>query len=162
LPNVRLANGVTRQETRQKLMLSFNTPFYPDILVASSVLAEGVDLHLNCRFVLHHDLSWNPSDIEQRTGRVDRIECKAEKVMRPVEIFLPFVAETQDEKQFRVVMDRERWFQVLMGEDYRVDDASIEEIAQRIPLPPSAARALSFALEVVQADTSSIPTNKAA
>lgn len=115
LPNIRLANGATRQETRQRLMLSFNTPFYPDILVASSVLAEGVDLHLNCRFVLHHDLSWNPSDIEQRTGRVDRIECKAEKVMRPVEVYLPFVAETQDEKQFRVVMDRERWFQVLTG-----------------------------------------------
>jgi hypothetical protein len=149
LPNIRLANGATRQETRQRLMLSFNTPFYPDILVASSVLAEGVDLHLNCRFVLHHDLSWNPSDIEQRTGRVDRIECKAEKVIRPVEVYLPFVAETQDEKQFRVVMDRERWFQVLMGEDYRVDEATIEEISQRIPLPPSAAHALSFALEVV-------------
>jgi len=162
LPNIRLANGATRQETRQNLMLSFNTPFYPDILVASSVLAEGVDLHLNCRFVLHHDLSWNPSDIEQRTGRVDRIECKAEKVMRSVEVFLPFVAETQDEKQFRVVMDRERWFQVLMGEDYRIDDATIEGIAQRIPLPPSAAHALSFALEVVEEDTNSVPTNKAA
>ena len=148
LPNIRLANGATRQETRQRLMLSFNTPFYPDILVASSVLAEGVDLHLNCRFVLHHDLSWNPSDIEQRTGRVDRIECKAEKVGRSVEVYVPFVAETQDEKQFRVVMDRERWFQVLMGEDYRVDEATIEELSQRIPLPPSAAHSLSFALEV--------------
>jgi hypothetical protein len=156
LPNIRLANGATRQETRQRLMLSFNTPFYPDILVASSVLAEGVDLHLNCRFVLHHDLSWNPSDIEQRTGRVDRIECKAEKVMRPVEVYLPFVAETQDEKQFRVVMDRERWFQVLMGEDYRVDDATIEEISQRIPLPPLAAHALSFALEVVRDSNASV------
>ena len=162
LPNIRLANGATRQETRQNLMLSFNTPFYPDILVASSVLAEGVDLHLNCRFVLHHDLSWNPSDIEQRTGRVDRIECKAEKVMRSVEGFLPFVAETQDEKQFRVVMDRERWFQVLMGEDYRMDDATIEGISHRIPLPRSAAHALSFALEVVQEDTNSVPEEKAA
>lgn len=156
LPNVRLANGKTRQELRQRLMLSFNTPFYPDILIASSVLAEGVDLHLNCRFVLHHDLSWNPSDIEQRTGRIDRIECKAEKVTKPVEVYLPFVAETQDEKQFRVVMDRERWFQVLMGEDYRLDEATIEAIAQRIPLPRVAAQALSFALEVV-AEGPSVP-----
>jgi hypothetical protein len=150
LPNVRLANGASRQETRQNLMLSFNTPFYPDILIASSVLAEGVDLHLNCRFMLHHDLSWNPSDIEQRTGRVDRIGCKAERVVRSVEVFLPFVAETQDEKQFRVVLDRERWFQVLMGEDYRMDDASLTEAAERIPLPPTAARALAFALEIVE------------
>ena len=154
LPNVRLANGATRQDLRQRLMLSFNTPFYPDILVASSVLAEGVDLHLNCRFVLHHDLSWNPSDIEQRTGRVDRIECKAEKVIKPVEVYMPFVAETQDEKQFRVVMDRERWFQVLMGEDYRLDETTIDAMAQRIPLPRAAAQALSFALEVVAEDPS--------
>ena len=113
------------------------------------MLAAGVDLHLNCRFVLHHDLSWNPSDIEQRTGRVDCIECKAEKVGRSVEVYVPFVAETQDEKPFRVVMDRERWFQVLMGEDCRVDAATIEELSQRTPLPSSAAHSLSFALEVV-------------
>jgi hypothetical protein len=152
LPNIRLANGLTPQETRQRLMLGFNTPFYPDVLVASSVLAEGVDLHLNCRYVLHHDLSWNPSDIEQRTGRVDRIECKAEKVMLPVEIYIPFVSETQDEKQFRVVMDRERWFQVLMGEDDGVDEATIEALSRRIPLPRSAARELSFGLEVARGD----------
>jgi hypothetical protein len=144
LPNVRLANGSTRQDARQRLMLSFNTPFFPDILVASSVLAEGVDLHLNCRHVIHHDLSWNPSDIEQRTGRVDRLGSKAEQVKHSVEVFLPFVAETQDEKQFRVVMDRERWFQVLMGEEYRID----EQTVARIPLPVAAARELAFALEV--------------
>jgi superfamily II DNA or RNA helicase len=78
MPNIRLANGLVKQETRQRLMLAFNTPFFPEILVASSVLAEGVDLHLNCRHVIHHDLSWNPSTLEQRTGRVDRIGAKAE------------------------------------------------------------------------------------
>jgi ERCC4-related helicase len=148
LPNVRLANGATKQDARQRLMLSFNTPFFPDVLVASSVLAEGVDLHLNCRHMIHHDLSWNPSDIEQRTGRVDRLGSKAESVRRSVEVFLPFVAETQDEKQFRVVTDRERWFQVLMGEDYRVDDAGVEQLASRIPLPPSVAHQLAFELSL--------------
>jgi hypothetical protein len=107
-----------------------------------------VDLHLNCRHVIHHDLSWNPSDIEQRTGRVDRLGSKAEQVRHSVEVYLPFVAETQDEKQFRVVMDRERWFQVLMGEEYRIDDASVEKMAVRIPLPTSAAQALAFKLDV--------------
>ena len=148
MPNVRLANGATKQDARQRMMLSFNTPFFPEILVASSVMAEGVDLHLNCRHVIHHDLSWNPSDIEQRTGRVDRLGSKAEQVHRSVEVYLPFVAETQDEKQFRVVIDRERWFQVLMGEEYRIDDASVEKMAVRIPLPASAAQALAFKLDV--------------
>lgn len=148
MPNIRLANGLVRQETRQRLMLAFNTPFFPEVLVASSVLAEGVDLHLSCRHVIHHDLSWNPSTLEQRTGRVDRIGSKAETVSKPIGVFLPYIGGTQDEKQYRVVMDRERWFQVLMGEDYRTDEAHTEKSMERIPLPSAAAEALAFDLSV--------------
>jgi ERCC4-related helicase len=148
MPNIRLANGLVKQETRQRLMLAFNTPFFPEVLVASSVLAEGVDLHLNCRHVIHHDLSWNPSTLEQRTGRVDRIGAKAETVSKPIEVFLPYVGGTQDEKQFRVVMDRERWFQVLMGEQYRTDESYTEKAAERLPLPLAAAEALAFDLSL--------------
>jgi ERCC4-related helicase len=148
MPNIRLANGLVRQETRQRLMLAFNTPFFPEVLVASSVLAEGVDLHLNCRFLVHHDLSWNPSTLEQRTGRVDRIGAKAEVVCKPIEVFMPYIGGTQDEKQYRVVMDRERWFQVLMGEEYRTDEHSTEIASTRVPLPVAAAQALAFDLSV--------------
>jgi ERCC4-related helicase len=148
MPNIRLANGLVRQETRQRLMLAFNTPFFPEVLVASSVLAEGVDLHLSCRYIIHHDLSWNPSTLEQRTGRVDRIGAKAETVSKPIEIFMPYIGGTQDEKQYRVVMDRERWFQVLMGEDYRTDEFHTEIAAARVPLPVAAAEALAFDLSV--------------
>jgi len=148
IPNVRLVNGNTKQETRQKLMLTFNTPFYPEVLVASSVMAEGVDLHLNCRFVIHHDLCWNPSTLEQRTGRVDRIGAKIEHCGRPLNVFFPYIAETQDEKMYRVVMDRERWFKVVMGEKFKVDSRTTEKLAERIPFPESLASALAFRLEV--------------
>ncbi|OOP57189.1 MAG: hypothetical protein AYP45_04805 [Candidatus Brocadia carolinensis] len=114
---MRLIHGTTKQETRQKIMLTFNTPFYPDVLVASSVMAEGIDLHLNCRYVIHHDLCWNPSMLEQRTGRVDRIGAKVEKCGKPIHVYYPFISETQDEKMYRVVMDRERWFKVVMGKN---------------------------------------------
>ena len=149
IPNVRLVNGTTRSDTRQRLMLTFNTPFYPEILVASSVMAEGVDLHLNCRYVIHHDLCWNPSTLEQRSGRVDRIGAKAERAEKPIHIYLPFVAETQDEKMYRVVMDRERWFNVVMGEDYKIDLRTTDQLAARIPFPASAANELAFDLGVV-------------
>ncbi len=148
MPNVRLANGGVKPETRQRLMLAFNTPFFPEVLVASSVLAEGVDLHLSCRYVIHHDLSWNPSTLEQRTGRVDRIGAKAEVVSKPIEVFLPYIGGTQDEKQYRVVMDRERWFQILMGEEYRTDEYYTERAAERVPLPSAAAGSLAFDLSV--------------
>lgn len=150
LPNVRLVNGRTQPETRQRLMLAFNSPFFPEILITSNVLAEGVDLHRCCRVVIHHDLDWNPSVVEQRTGRVDRIGAKAEGAGdgRPIHVFLPYLAETQDEKLYRVVMDRERWFNVVMGEQFRVDARTTDQLAQRVPLPESGARELAFRLEV--------------
>lgn len=148
LPTVRLVNGSTKPETRRKLMLAFNTPFYPEILVASSVLAEGVDLHLNCRYVIHHDLCWNPSTLEQRTGRVDRIGAKCESCGEAIEVYLPYIAETQDEKMYRVVMDRERWFNVVMGETYSFDLAATEKMVERVPLPLGAVEELVFKLDL--------------
>jgi superfamily II DNA/RNA helicase len=148
LPSVRLASGAVPREVRRRLLLGFNTPFLPEVLVASSVMAEGVDLHLNCRHIIHHDLDWNPSVIEQRTGRVDRIGAKAEQVGRSIEVCLPFVGGTQDEKMYRVVMDRERWFQVVMGEQFRTDEFSTEEAALRVPLPEAVTRELTLRLEV--------------
>jgi hypothetical protein len=146
LPNVRLANGEVRQETRMRLLRTFNTPLFPEILIASSVMAEGVDLHLNCRHVIHHDLCWNPSTLEQRSGRVDRIGCKAERDQQSILLYMPYVAATQDEKMFRVVRDRERWFQVIMGERYEVDELSTDRQAARVPLPAELAHELTMKL----------------
>ena len=61
---------------------------------------------------------------------------------------MPYIGGTQDEKQCRVVMDRERWFQVLMGEEYRTDEFNTEVASARVPLPVAAAEALAFDLSV--------------
>ena len=66
---------------------------------------------------------------------------------------LPYVAGTQDEKMFQVVRDRERWFQVVMGEQYKTDELSTDRLADRVPLPEKAAADLAFRLE---ADGSSV------
>lgn len=150
IANVRLANGDTERQRRERLMVAFNTPFYPEILVSSSVMAEGVDLHLMCRNVIHHDLDWNPSVIEQRTGRLDRIGSKAEVSGLPVNIYLPFIEGAQDEKQFWVMRDRERWFNVVMGERLELDEASTDRLAERVPLPPTAAEEVAMDLSVVR------------
>lgn len=150
LPNVRLVNGQAKQEMRRRLMLAFNTPFFPEVLIASSVLAEGVDLHIDCRHVIHHDLDWNPSVLEQRTGRLDRLGSKAERAGagNPIVIFEPYLEATQDEKQFRVVKDRERWFNVVMGEKMALDEWSTDRIAERVPFPLSLAEELTMDLAV--------------
>jgi len=148
LPNVRLANGGVNRDIRRRLMLSFNTPFFPEILVASSVMSEGVDLHLHCRHAIHHDLDWNPSTLEQRTGRLDRLGSHAWRSGMPIVVYEPFLEATQDEKQYRVVKDRERWFNVVMGEKLELDEASTDRLAARVPLPADLARSLSLRLEV--------------
>lgn len=146
LPNVRLANGGVRRDTRRRLMLAFNTPFFPEILVASAVMAEGVDLQQDCRHVIHHDLDWNPSTLEQRTGRIDRIGSKAEAVHQPVVIYEPYLGGTHDEKMYRVVKDRERWFGIVMGQAMTTSERATEQQAAYVPLPPTLAESLTMHL----------------
>ena len=43
------------------------------VLLATDAAAEGLNLHSQCRLVVHYELPWSPSRLEQRTGRVDRI-----------------------------------------------------------------------------------------
>lgn len=135
LPNVRLANGRVAQKTRDVLVAAFNMPFFPEILIASSVLSEGVDLHWECRTVIHHDLDWNPSTLEQRTGRLDRIGSLSENVGQPIEIFEPYTTGLEDEKTFKVVKDRARWFNIVMGDEANIDDDEADRIAARVPMP---------------------------
>lgn len=148
MPNVRLANGQVKPETKRRLMYAFNTPFFPEILVASSVMGEGVDLHLDCRHVIHHDLSWNPSDLEQRTGRLDRIGGKAHDSGDAVMVYEPYLSGAQDEKIYKVVKDRERWFKAMMGAPLDTSEWATDKIAERVPLPDEIAEALRIDLTV--------------
>ena len=146
VPLVRIVHGDTKQETRERLALAFNSPLFPEVLVSSGVMGEGIDLHRFCRHVIHHDGYWNPSTLEQQTGRLDRIRCKAEVCRMPIRVYQPFIAGGADEKMFRVVRDRERWFQIVMGQKFEFDEGASEEISHRVPLPEELAQQLTFDL----------------
>ena len=146
LANVQVAMGTTKRATRARLMRAFNTPFFPDILVCSEVMGEGVDLQRFCRHVIHHDLAWNPSTIEQRTGRIDRLGCKAEG-RQPNVVYLPYLAGTADERQYQVMSDRERWFRVVMGQQ-EVAKLITSDSNSVIRLPETASNELTFKLEL--------------
>lgn len=146
VPLVRIVHGETQLETRERLALAFNSPLFPEVLVSSGVMGEGIDLHRFCRHVIHHDGCWNPSTLEQQTGRLDRIRCKAEVCRMPIQVYQPFIAGSADEKMFRVLRDRERWFQIVMGQKFEFDEGASEEIASRVPLPDNLAHQLTFDL----------------
>jgi SNF2 family DNA or RNA helicase len=42
------------------------------ILLCTDAAREGLNLQRHCRDLVHFDLPWNPSRIEQRNGRIDR------------------------------------------------------------------------------------------
>ncbi|MFN6190421.1 MAG: SNF2-related protein [Planctomycetia bacterium] len=147
LANVALCSGETRMEVRVRRMRTFNTPFFPDVLVCSEVMAEGVDLQRFCRHMIHHDLAWNPSTIEQRTGRIDRIGCKATN-RHPITSYLPYIGGAADERQFRVMRDREQWFQVVMGQEAVANLITAETVESTFPLPKSLVESLAFDLSV--------------
>lgn len=148
LPNVRLANGSVKQQTRNILVSAFNMPFFPEVLISSSVLSEGVDLQWECRTIIHHDLDWNPSNLEQRTGRLDRIGSLASKLKKPIDIYQPYTTGLQDEKTFKVVMDRAQWFNIVMGDSVELNEQTINGIAERVPMPEPLKELLSLNLAV--------------
>ena len=156
IANVGLCSGATKMEIRVRRMRAFNTPFFPDVLVCSEVMGEGVDLHRCCRHVIHHDLAWNPSDIEQRTGRIDRLGCKAEG-RHPIVAYLPYLGGAADERQFKVMRDREQWFQVVMGQQEVEKLITAESVEQSHALPKTIAESLAFNLSVA-ADTCPPPS----
>jgi hypothetical protein len=131
-----LVEGSTKAETRNAIFSGFNTPLLPEVLICTSVGQEGIDLHRECRNVVHYDLGWNPATIEQRTGRTDRIGSKAERERRlaqlaprkPIEalmpgldIGLPYLAATYDERMYDVLRTRAQIFEILTGGDPTVD-----------------------------------------
>lgn len=47
-----------------------------NILVATNVASEGLNLHENCYRLFHFDLPWSLITLEQRNGRIDRLGQK--------------------------------------------------------------------------------------
>ena len=51
---------------------AFNSPFWPFVLVSTSVGQEGIDFHWWCHHLVHWNIPANPVDFEQREGRLNR------------------------------------------------------------------------------------------
>lgn len=132
---VGLVLGGGDQRARERIFTGFNSPLLPEVLVCTSVGAEGIDLHRHCRRVVHYDLAWNPAVLEQRTGRIDRIASKTFREREVVgdgkgpvlEVGVPFLAGTYDERMYEELRMRAQTFEVLTGGDVSVDDVSGED-----------------------------------
>jgi ERCC4-related helicase len=72
-PQVQLLFGGASAEQRRLVKDEFNEPTSQlRILLATDAASEGLNLQTSCRYVIHHELPWSPTRLEQRNGRVDR------------------------------------------------------------------------------------------
>lgn len=69
---IQLYGGMNDDE-RERIKLSFNDPTSPvQILLATDAASEGLNLQHTARLLMHFEIPWNPSRLEQRNGRIDR------------------------------------------------------------------------------------------
>ncbi|EDX85219.1 Helicase conserved C-terminal domain protein [Synechococcus sp. PCC 7335] len=66
-------------DRKWEVVQQFRQPEGPSVLLSSEVGSEGIDLQ-HCRFLVNYDLPWNPMRVEQRIGRLDRLNQKAERI----------------------------------------------------------------------------------
>ncbi len=130
-----MAGGVNQSLVRQ-----FRMPGYPLVLVTTDVLQEGEDLHTFCHRVMHYGISWTPSAMEQRTGRIDRIRSLTQRRLdnRPeaqpeerLQVFYPHLRDTVELLQVERVYERMNRFVRLLHRslaDEQIKDSTINTL----------------------------------
>ncbi|HWE99125.1 MAG TPA: DISARM system SNF2-like helicase DrmD [Caulobacteraceae bacterium] len=69
-------SGPTGSDEREGLKRAFNADPEVEplrILICTDAAREGINLQQRCDTLIHIDLPWNPSRLEQRNGRIDRM-----------------------------------------------------------------------------------------
>jgi superfamily II DNA or RNA helicase len=95
---------------RQQLIDSFRAGEI-DVLVANQVGSEGLDFEF-CNVLVNYDLPWNPMQVEQRIGRLDRFGQKSDKI----HIFNMFTPDTIESKIFGRLYARIGVFENSIGD----------------------------------------------
>ena len=70
-------DGASPGTRKERVRAAFNSPFWPFVLVSTSVGQEGLDFHHYCHAITHWNLPSNPVDLEQREGRIHRYKGHA-------------------------------------------------------------------------------------
>ena len=106
------ASGET--QGRSSTARSFRMPGYPLALISTDVFQEGEDLHTFCDSITHYGVSYSPISLEQKTGRVDRVNSMAQRrllefkdaapsVHDYIQVSFPFVKQSIEFLQIRQV-----------------------------------------------------------
>lgn len=115
-----------------RVVQQFRMPGYPYVLVTTDVLQEGEDLHTFAARVMHYGITWTPSAMEQRTGRVDRIGSLVHRRLtrlgapdpeRFLQVQFPYLDGTVELFQVREIFRRMDEFVALLHKGLGADEA---------------------------------------
>ena len=138
-------------QVNMTLVQQFRMPGYPFVLVSTDLLQEGEDLHTFCSDVFHYGISWTPSAMEQRIGRVDRVRSLTERRLREadrkpegvekLQVYYPYLSDTVEVLQVVRVLKRMDTFLRLMHEDLALPEfdqkrLSVSHEIMGLPVPP--------------------------
>ena len=122
--------GMSGQVNRT-LVQQFRMPGYPFVLVTTDLLQEGEDLHTFCSAIHHYGISWTPSSMEQRVGRIDRVRSQTDRRLSTLyrapagedllQVHFPHLRDTVEILQVERVLERMNVFLRLMHEGLIAD-----------------------------------------
>jgi hypothetical protein len=117
-------------QVNKTLVQQFRMPGYPFVLVTTDLLQEGEDLHTFCSSVYHYGISWTPSSMEQRIGRIDRVRSQIDRRLTALDrkpdgddllqVYFPFLEDTVEVLQVQRVLERMNTFLRLLHQGLSV------------------------------------------
>jgi superfamily II DNA or RNA helicase len=107
---VGVLHGGIPVESREEVIGNFRKGLF-DILIANQVGSEGLDFQF-CNVLVNYDLPWNPMQVEQRIGRLDRFGQTHDKIF----IFNMKTPDTIETEIFGRLYDRIGVFESSIGD----------------------------------------------
>ncbi|RQO65189.1 hypothetical protein DBR43_30510 [Pedobacter sp. KBW06] len=136
-------SGMVKRD-RSIVAAQFRMPGYPYVLISTDILREGEDLHTYCQNVYHYGIAWNPSDMEQRTGRIDRINSLSNRKLNQmksldfdnkIHVFYPYLSQSIEVNQvvkllININTFTETFNDISLKANYDTSASTMEQISE--------------------------------
>jgi len=114
-------------DQKEKALDDFENNNDTNILLASEVVSEGVDLQFSS-MLINYDLPWNPMRVEQRIGRIDRIGQKKDRIL----IWNLFYEDTLDDRIYNRLFSRLGIFKQALGDLEAILGEKIQQLTREL------------------------------
>jgi superfamily II DNA or RNA helicase len=143
--------GATGSDRRETVKAAFNADPAVNplrILICTDAAREGINLQSRCYDLIHVDLPWNPSRLEQRNGRIDRKLQPAPKVYCRYFVY----AQREEDIVLDALVKKTERIRTQLGSIGRVIEERLADRLAEQGIQRGNARALAAAIEVENDD----------